>query len=309
MSPIIEVTHVSKTFPGGTQALSNVSFAVGPGEIVGLLGPNGSGKSTLMKIMAGLLHADHGSVSFFGQPLHALPQPIQEIGLLLDPSWLDTRLNCRSTIKTHAAITGNAKAFANPEAALAQVGLSQAVKRPVAKLSLGMRQRLALAVALLTTPKLMILDEPINGLDPDGILHVRQLLTSFRDQGGSILLSSHLMTEMQLVADRVVILKKGHKIAEGSLDSLGGRSTVECRCEGDLAALTDLLLSAGIEHESTVAGDLRVFDVPPAEVFRLAVRANVVLTSLGTVTRSLEESYAALTADSTPNPQPAGVHP
>lgn len=292
----IEVNRISKKFHRGPQALSDVSFHLQEGEILGLLGPNGSGKSTLMKIMLGLLPPSEGTVTFFGNKLDVIAEPVRDIGVLLDPNWLDKRLDAVTTIKVQAALVNNEDAFDNPLDVLAKVGLEGASTRKITRLSLGMRQRLALAVALISDPKILILDEPINGLDPDGILAVREILQQFRNKGGSVLLSSHLMTEMQVVADRVVILKKGHVLVEGPIDQLGGQSSILFSVLEDASKLISGLAAGGINVSSSAPGEFEAKGVDAATIFKFAVDSGVTLTNLQKVSPTLEDSYTSLTA-------------
>lgn len=285
---------------GKTDILKDVTFAVQPGEILGLLGPNGAGKSTLMKIVCGLLTADSGTAQVFGHTYSNLPQPVSVVSTLLDPSWLDERLTCESLIRVQCARLNLAKSTKLTQETLESVGLTKSARKRVGLLSLGMRQRLAIGVALLSRPALLILDEPINGLDADGVLWIRGLLQSFVRDGGSVLLSSHLMSEMELVATRVVILNEGNVVADDTIDSLRGVENMTIvRTDRDPSELLKTLnnLEAG-RAELRNDGFISVSGVPATTIFEVAVQTGARLTEMRPQRRSLEDIYLARTLSS-----------
>jgi len=242
--PAIEVLEVSKCFgrgEGAVQALDRLSLSIPSAGVYGLLGPNGAGKSTLLRIVTGLVHADSGSVGLFGAP--ACPASRRRLGALIEAPTFYPFLTARELLRVLAATSG-AAGGEDHDALLARVGLAGASDRAIAGFSLGMKQRLGIAAALVASPEILILDEPTNGLDPDGIAEVRQLVRTLADRDGiAILLSSHQLDEVERICDRVAILTQGRLAAEGRVDELlaaGERLWIDARpAEAVLARLGD----------------------------------------------------------------------
>jgi ABC-2 type transport system ATP-binding protein len=205
---------------GGALALGGVSLTVRPGELFGLLGPNGAGKSTLVKIACGLVRASEGRVAICGEPAGSRAANAR-LGYLAElfrfPEWL----RAREVLELHQELAGSGGAAAEAERLLALVGLADAAERRVAELSKGMQQRLGIAQALVGDPRLLLLDEPTSALDPAGRHVVRELLTGLRERGVAVVLSSHLLSEVELVCDRVAIVDRGRVVAEGAPSELG----------------------------------------------------------------------------------------
>jgi ABC-2 type transport system ATP-binding protein len=237
----IEVLEVSKCFgrgEGAVQALDRLSLSIPSAGVYGLLGPNGAGKSTLLRIVTGLVHADAGSVGLFGAP--ACPASRRRLGALIEAPTFYPFLTARELLRVLAATSG--ATVEDHSALLARVGLAGAANRAVAGFSLGMKQRLGIAAALVARPEILILDEPTNGLDPDGIAEIRELVRTLADRDGiAILLSSHQLDEVERICDRVAILTHGRLAAEGRVDELlaaGERLWIDARpAEAVLARL------------------------------------------------------------------------
>lgn len=221
ISTMITVSHLTKKY-GRLTAVDDVSFGVEAGSVTGFLGPNGAGKSTTLKCIVGLSQPTSGTATVFGRPFVTLSNPAFRIGVLLDASAMHPGRTGRETPITAATVIGTPRA--RIDEVLELVGLTQAeARRRVGAYSLGMRQRLGVAVALLGNPRTLILDEPANGLDPQGIRWMRTLLRDFADRGGAVLLSSHLLHEVQLIADRVVMIGSGRIVADDTLANLTAR--------------------------------------------------------------------------------------
>lgn len=285
MTVMIELIGIRQRF-GSRDVLTGVDLQLRRGEVLGLLGANGSGKSTLLRIVTGIDAPAAGQISTGPGQLRS----DLRIGALLDPGWLDVRLTCQQ----HVAIALlNAKGHAarsDVRARLGEVGLQEAARRRVKHLSLGMRQRLALALALVEPPDALILDEPLNGLDPDGVLWMRNLIHEFTNNGGAVLLSSHLMAEMERIATRVLLL------AEGSVSELERDRTALDRTVRVHAVARQRELRAAIEEGSATvreedSGALVVDGLGAAQVFCLARDVGAVLTHLAVDVKSLEDQY------------------
>jgi ABC-2 type transport system ATP-binding protein len=221
---MIELTHLTKRY-GGRTVVDDVSFTCRPGTVTGFLGPNGSGKSTTLRMVCGLTPPSAGSATVVGSAYRDLPNPARRVGVLLDASAQHGGRTGREAL-TLAALTVGVPTSRVAEL-IAQVGLDRtAAHKRVRAYSLGMRQRLGIAAALLGEPEVLILDEPANGLDPEGIAWMRRLLRGFADRGGTVLLSSHLLGEVQAVADQVVLITNGRVVEHGPTAELtaGGRS-------------------------------------------------------------------------------------
>jgi ABC-2 type transport system ATP-binding protein len=226
--PVIEVRGLTRRY-GAVVAVDDLSFTVEPGKVTGFLGPNGAGKSTTMRMMLGLDRPAAGSVLVNRRPYASFAEPLREVGALLDPGAMHPGRSGRNHLRV--AARSNGIAAGRVAEVLAQVGLADAARRRVKGYSLGMRQRLGIAAALLGDPGVLLFDEPVNGLDIDGVRWIRDLLRRLADEGRTVLVSSHLLSEMQQIADRLIIIGRGRLIAdtttEEMLTGLGHRQSLE----------------------------------------------------------------------------------
>ncbi|WP_066912281.1 ABC transporter ATP-binding protein [Millisia brevis] len=289
---MIDIDNLTKRY-GATTAVDNISFTVSPGSVVGFLGPNGAGKSTAMRMMTGLTPPTSGRATILGRPYRELPNPGRHVGVMLDASAQHPGRSGREVLTLAALQTGMPKA--RVDQMLELVGLTDAEsRRTVRNYSLGMRQRLGLASALIGDPRVLILDEPANGLDPQGIHWMRGLLRDYADHGGTVLLSSHLLHEVQIIADELVMIGHGRIVAQGSKDSLLAARGTRVR-SADNPRLATALAADGIGVQ-TEAGAL-LADAPADRIGRVALAAGVALTELRDGgTEGLEEMFLALTA-------------
>lgn len=290
---MIQIESLTKRY-GAHTAVDDVSFTAAPGEVTGFLGPNGAGKSTTLRILTGLAPQDAGTATIGGRRFDELPNPGREVGVLLDASAQHAGRTGREVLGVAAHVMGLPDG--RVDETLDVVGLSTAESgRRVRQYSLGMRQRLGLATALLARPAVLVLDEPANGLDPAGIRWMRDLLRSYADDGATVLLSSHLLHEIEQVADRIVVIGGGRVVGSGTTASLLATSGSIARTT-DPAPLEGALDAAGLQHRDR-DGLLHV-DAEPGEVAAVAHRAGVLLTELrpagGT---GLEETFLRLTAE------------
>jgi ABC-2 type transport system ATP-binding protein len=292
---MITVDHLSKTYRGVT-AVNDVTFTARPGRVTGFLGPNGAGKSTTMRIMVGLTPATSGRVDVLGGRYADLPNPGREVGVLLDASAQHAGRTGRE-ILTVAARTMGLPASRVPEM-LRRVSLTEKeAERRVRNYSLGMRQRLGIATALIGDPAVLILDEPANGLDPAGIRWMRDLLREYADQGGTVLLSSHLLHEIEVIADDLVVIGHGRIVAQGTKQELLSAAGTVAAAH-DVAALAAALAEAGIGSSVSASGALHT-DAGADVVGRVALAAGVALTELRSAdSAGLEEMFLELTAES-----------
>ena len=289
---MITVENLTKRY-GGFTAVDDLSFEVRPGSVVGFLGPNGAGKSTAMRMMTGLTPATSGRATILGKPFRDLHNPGRQVGVMLDASAQHPGRTGREVLLLAAISVGVPRS--RVDEVLALVGLSEdEAGRRVRNYSLGMRQRLGLGAALLGEPQVLVLDEPANGLDPQGIHWMRGLLRSFADGGGTVLLSSHLLHEVQVVADDLVMIGRGRLVAMGSKDDLLGRGGTTVRSTDD-ARLAALLERAGVDVTRTGSG--LVADAGAEAVGRIAAQEQVVLLELRSGgAEGLEEMFLGLTA-------------
>lgn len=219
------VTDLTKSY-GGNTVVDNVSFTVPDGAVTGFLGPNGSGKSTTMRCMLGLDKVDSGTALINGRALGQYRTPVHQVGAMLDATWMNPRLSARTHLRSVAR--GAALSPERADECLEIVGLGNVGKRRLGGFSLGMKQRLGLATALLGDPSHLVLDEPVNGLDPDGIRWIREMIRRLADEGRAVLVSSHLLSEMEMMADRLVIIGKGRLIGEwDKADLMRGHKNLE----------------------------------------------------------------------------------
>jgi ABC-2 type transport system ATP-binding protein len=305
---MIQADHLTKDL-GGRTVVSDVSFQCEPGSVTGFLGPNGAGKSTTMRMLVGLSAPDRGEARILGGRYRDLPNPGRRVGILLDASAQHAGRRGREALVLSAKTMG--VPVDRVDALLERVGLDEAAaRRRVGEYSLGMRQRLGLAHALLGDPEVLILDEPANGLDPEGMRWLRGLLRDFADRGGTVLLSSHLLPEVEAVADRMMIIGGGRIQAQGTRAELltGSGTIVEA---ADLAALDAALRRAGLAAHAA-EGDRRLVEAEPEVVARAALAAGVVLHRLAPAEGAgLERLFFALTASGATAPSPAtpSTHP
>jgi ABC-2 type transport system ATP-binding protein len=278
----------------GRPAIRDVTFRCEPGTVTGFLGPNGAGKTTTLRVLCGLSDPDAGRATVLGGAYRDLPNPARRVGVLLDASAQHAGRRGREALAVSAQTIGVGEPRVDDLLALVGLDRSAARKR-VRQYSLGMRQRLGLAHALLGDPEVLILDERANGLDPEGMRWMRGLLRDFADRGGTVLLSSHLLHEVQAIADRIVIIGDGRIVAQGSRDELlADAGTLVLAA--DAAALAAALRKAGLEARPTADGGFVVAAEPDA-VGRAALAGGVALTRLGPAEGAgLEQLFFDLTA-------------
>ncbi|MFF7194294.1 ATP-binding cassette domain-containing protein [Streptomyces sp. NPDC008079] len=292
----IEVRGLRKRY-GGTAALDGMTFGVREGEVTGFVGPNGAGKSTTMRVVLGLDEADEGTALIGGTPYGKLRDPLRKVGALLDAAALQPSRSARNHLLwlAHAQGLGARRV----DEVIEQAGLGSAGRRKASGFSLGMRQRLGIAAALLGDPQVLMLDEPFNGLDPEGIAWMRGFLKSLAAQGRSVLLSSHLMSELQDTADHLVVVGRGKVIADTSVSELigaasGDRVTLRTTARSD--AMT-VLARAGATVAAIDRETLTVEGLAPEDVVRLLGGSGVPLSEVSPHRATLEEAYMELTRD------------
>ncbi|WP_067871939.1 ATP-binding cassette domain-containing protein [Agromyces aureus] len=286
----IEISGLSKHF-GNVTAVDDLSFTVQPGRVTGFLGPNGAGKTTTLRVLLGLVKASSGTATFGGTPYHALKRPLETVGAALDASFHPGR-----TARNHLKVTATAAGIPSSRVpvVLEQVGLSEFADRRVGGYSLGMRQRLALAFTLLGDPSVFVLDEPINGLDPEGIKWIRMFLQRLAQDGRTVLVSSHLLSEVQQSVDDVVIISRGRLAKTGTLSSLELESAPRTIADSpDRPRLSAALTQAGLEFTEGRNGFI-VAEPDPGLVGHAAFVGGVELKSLYRLKSGLEESFLAL---------------
>jgi ABC-2 type transport system ATP-binding protein len=293
---VIEARALTKRY-GDTLAVDSLSFTVQPGVVTGFLGPNGAGKSTTMRMVLGLDSPTSGSVTVNGKPYGAHTQPLREVGALLEARALHGGRSAYNHLVWVAQTNGIART--RVDEVLELVGLSDVAKKRSGGFSLGMGQRLGIATALLGDPKVLLLDEPVNGLDPEGILWVRNLLKHFASAGKTIFVSSHLMSEMSLTAERLIVIGRGRLIADAATDELikqAGASRVRVRTPHP-DQLVAGLNGSGITWERTDDGALSVTGSTTDQIGEIAAASGVVLHELSLQQASLEAAFMELTED------------
>jgi len=291
----IVVDDLTKVFGGKIRAVDRLSFTVEPGSVTGFLGPNGAGKTTTLRMLLGLVHPTSGTATIGGVAYHAIPNPLSVVGAGLESSGFHPARTGRNHLLIQCRVAGFPDRRADE--VLALVGLADSAKRKVRGYSLGMRQRLALATALLGDPRVLILDEPANGLDPDGIRWQRGFFRHLASEGRTVLVSSHQLNEVQELADRVVILNRGQLVRAGSIAELSaGSDAVQVRTP-TLAPLLAALAEQGARVEQTAPDQLRVHAMPVEQVGHLAFVRGVELHELSVIRFNLEELFFALTQD------------
>lgn len=294
---MIRASGLTKRY-GTTLAVDDLSFTVEPGHVTGFLGPNGSGKSTTMRLLLGLDRSDGGTSTVGGKPYAELREPLREVGALLDARYAHPTRRARDHLWALAASNGIARS--RVDEVLAQVGLTEVAGRRVGGFSLGMQQRLGLAAAMLGDPHTVILDEPANGLDPEGIQWIRDYLRHLAAQGRAVLVSSHLLSEMALMADRLVVIGRGRLITESSVDEFVAQAAdthvrvVSPQAERLAARCREL----GAQVVADADGGLSVTGMDAPAIGELAASSGVVLHELSPQTASLEEAFLAVTRHS-----------
>jgi ABC-2 type transport system ATP-binding protein len=279
---------------GKTVAVDDLSFAVERGRITGFLGPNGAGKTTTLRVLLGLVQPTAGSATIMGRPYRSLDEPAARVGAVLEATGFHPTRSGRNHLRVLAAATG--VPTERVDELLALVKLEPWGRRKVKTYSLGMRQRLSLACALLGDPEVLVLDEPANGLDPEGIRWLRDLLRSLSAQGRTILISSHVLAEIAQTVDEVAIIQKGRLLAHAPLEDLTARAAGAVRVRTPtVERLRDLLTAAGVTA-SIVAADRLAVEGTPERVGEIAAQNGVVLHELR-ADASLEEIFLELTGE------------
>jgi ABC-2 type transport system ATP-binding protein len=294
MDASIEVAGLRKRF-GAAQALDGMTFTVAPGQVTGFVGPNGAGKSTTMRVILGLDAADAGTALVGGRPYASLSRPLSQVGSLLDASALQPSRSARNHLLWLAHSQG--LTARRVDEVIAQVGLAGAARRRAGGYSLGMRQRLGIAAALLGDPPVLLFDEPFNGMDPEGIVWMRGFLRSLAAQGRAVLVSSHLMSELQDSADHLVVVGRGRVIADASVAELiaaASADRVSVRTSVPAEAMT-VLARAGAEVTATGPGLIIVTGLPAERTVELLSASSVPFAELSAHRATLEEAYMELT--------------
>jgi ABC-2 type transport system ATP-binding protein len=307
---MIEARKLRKVY-GHTVAVDGVDFQVKPGHVTGFLGPNGAGKSTTMRMILGLDLPTSGTVTVDGRRYQGTVWPLHEVGALLDARAVHPGRSAYNHLHSLAAANGIARG--RVDEVLDQVGLTSVARKRVGGFSLGMSQRLGIAGALLGDPGTLLFDEPVNGLDPDGILWIRTLMRSLADEGRTVLVSSHLMSEMALTADHLLVIGKGRLLADTPLSELIARNSDErvvVRAADPQRLAADLRV-VGAQVTMEPDGTLSVFGLESKQIGELAAERGHVLHQLRDVTVSLEEAYFRLTGESVeyraPSPAPVAA--
>jgi ABC-2 type transport system ATP-binding protein len=291
---MIEVKGLTKSY-GGFHAVDDISFSCQPGRVTGFLGPNGAGKTTTMRVMVGLTPATRGEVTIGGLHYRAIPNPGRHVGVLLDASAQHAGRTGREVLMVGARTMGLPESRVDEMLELVSLTPTEA-KRRVRNYSLGMRQRLGIAHALLGDPSVLVLDEPANGLDPAGIRWMRGLLKGYADRGGTVLLSSHLLNEVELIADEMILIGRGKIVAHGDKKSLlAERGTGTLVTAVDNRGMTEALEAAGIAVHP--AGDGLRVEAGTLQVGQVAADKQLVLTDLRPADGGLENLFLELTSD------------
>jgi ABC-2 type transport system ATP-binding protein len=294
---MIEAKGLTKRY-GGTVTVDELSFTVPPGQVTGFLGPNGAGKSTTMRLILGLDAPDSGSVTIGGRPYSAWRRPLFRAGALLEAKAFHGGRSARNHLLCLALSNGISRA--RVDEVLDLVGLRSAARRRAGGFSLGMSQRLGIAAALLGDPPVLMLDEPVNGLDPEGVVWIRTLLRTLAGEGRTVLLSSHLMSEMAMTADRLVLIGRGRLIAEATMADFlaaGSAGSVTVRSP-QTSALATLLTARGAAVTRQDGDTLAVTGTTAEAIGELARAAGLTLTGLTADQATLEDRYMELTRDS-----------
>lgn len=293
---MIVAEHLTKQF-GQKRAVSDVSFTVAPGRVTGFLGPNGAGKSTTMRMIVGLDRPTSGRVSVNGRDYRKLKSPLTEVGVLLDAKAVHTGRTARNHLRAMAATHGIPRS--RVDEVIEITGLTSVAKKRAGGFSLGMGQRLGIAAALLGDPHTLVLDEPVNGLDPEGVMWVRRFVRHAASEGRAVLLSSHLMSEMSLTADHLIVLGKGKVLADAPLaDFVRDWTTQSVRIRSPRAAdLARAVRSETVSVTELPDGALRFDGIAASAVGDTAAKLGVPLHELTPTTGTLEDAYLKLTGD------------
>ncbi|MEU0529437.1 ABC transporter ATP-binding protein [Amycolatopsis tolypomycina] len=293
---MIEATGLTKRY-GKTLAVNNLSFSVSAGQVTGFLGPNGAGKSTTMRMILGLDNPTGGQVTIGGKKYHDLKEPLRTVGALLDAKWVHPNRSARSHLLWMAK--SNRIPASRVDEVLETVGLTSVANKRAGGFSLGMSQRLGIAAALLGDPEVLLFDEPVNGLDPEGILWIRKFMHRLADEGRTVFVSSHLLSEMALTASNLVVIGRGQLISQSSTEDFVARAaenTVKVRSP-QLAELRDALqrASAGVVEDTN---SLVVSGMDSDKIGEIAAANRIVLHELSPQTGSLEQAFMQITGDS-----------
>lgn len=291
-STTIEIAGLAKSF-GAVRAVDGLTFTVQPGQVTGFLGPNGAGKTTTLRMLLGLVRPTSGTATFGGVEYQALPRPLETVGTALEASSFHPGRTARNHLRVYAIAAGIP--MSRVEHVLTQVGIAEFADRRVGGYSMGMRQRLGLAFALLGDPGVLVLDEPVNGLDPEGIKWIRSFLRQLAAEGRTILVSSHLLGEVQQSVDRVVIISHGALVYEGGLAELEDGPRVIADAP-DRAALESALRAAGATVEATADG-LAVTGLSAEQVGAIASGARVALRHLAGEQTGIEKAFLELVGE------------
>ena len=294
---MIEAVNLTKRY-GRKTAVDNISFTVEPGTVTGFLGPNGAGKSTTMRMIMGLDKPTGGKVTINGRPYRDLSAPLCEVGALLDAKGLHGSRSARSHLRQLAASNGiPAKRV---DEVLDITGLTSVAKKRVKGFSLGMGQRLGIAAALLGDPGVLLFDEPVNGLDPEGVKWVRETCRRLAGEGRTVFISSHLMSEMAQTADHLLVIGRGRILTAGPVnDVIASATTDRVRVASPQATqLAELMASRNLAARPVAPSVLETTDTTAAAIGELAAQSGIVLHELTTIHASLEEAYLTLTSDS-----------
>lgn len=290
---MIEAHGLTKRF-GTKTAVDSITFAVRPGLVTGFLGPNGAGKSTTMRMIVGLDNPSGGTVTVNGRPYAAHKAPLHVVGALLEAKAVHPKRTAYNHLRALAATHGVGSRRINEVIQLA--GLEHVARKRVGSFSLGMGQRLGIAAALLGDPQILIFDEPVNGLDPEGVLWVRHLVRGLAAEGRTVFISSHLMSEMAVTADHLIVIGRGRLLADAPISEVigGGRVRTLVRTD-DADALASAIGSEEVEVRRTAPDMLEVLGLPPRGIAEAALDRRILLTELTPLQESLEEAYMDLT--------------
>jgi len=290
---MIQLTNLTKKYADKT-AVNNISFQVHPGVVTGFLGPNGAGKSTTIRMILNLAIPTSGNVTVDGKAYAKLDNPLKKIGAMVDANAIDSRLTPKQYLRILATASGLDKR--RPEEMLSLVGLKQVENKTISHFSFGMRQRVGLAAALIGDPETIILDEPFNGLDVDGIHWLRTTLRDLAKQGKAVLVSSHLLSEVQAIADRIIMLAQGELIADMSMEELMERSLssyVQVQTD-DSTKLNEILQTEGAQVNLTIEKDLHVRKMSQKQIGDIAFAHGLRIYELATHHPSLEQLFAEM---------------
>ncbi|MEZ0071254.1 ABC-2 type transport system ATP-binding protein [Planotetraspora sp. GP83] len=296
MSQVIEVRNLSKRY-GKAVAVDELSFTVRPGQVTGFLGPNGAGKSTTMRMMLDLDRPTGGQVLIDGRHYRRLPEPLRHVGALLEAKAVHGGRSAYHHLLWLAQ--SNRIPKARVRQVLALVGLEHAARKRAGTFSLGMAQRLGIAAALLGDPPVLLLDEPVNGLDPEGILWIRNLMKGLAAEGRTVFVSSHLMSETALAAEHLIVIGRGRLLADTSVREFiqeNARSYVRIRTP-EPERMRDALTGAGIRVKQTADGALEAYETEAAKIGELVAANSLTVHEVSTQSASLEEAFMRLTSD------------